>query len=84
MQHTINTMKSNTSQLRAIMFILNPAPALGLEVPAEGCEQWFLSLLFQEGHSDTNIQGSYKYLKRKVSNYYLTVDTEIRQRIILP
>ena len=84
MQQMINTMKSKTPQLHAIVLILNPAPPLGLAVPAEGREQWFLSLWFQEGHSDTNIQGSYKYLKRKVSNYYLTVDTEIRQRIILP
>lgn len=80
----INPMKSNTPQLCAMVFILNPAPARGLAVPAEGREQQFLSLLFQGGHSDTNIQGSYKYLKRKVSNYYLTVDTEIRQWIILP
>lgn len=73
----INTVKSNTCHLLEIAFILNPAPALSLAVPAEGHEQQFLSVLFQEGHSDTNIQGSYKYIQRKVSNYQLTTDLEL-------
>lgn len=35
----INTVKSNTCHLLEIAFILNPAPALSLAVPAEGHEQ---------------------------------------------
>lgn len=63
MQHKINARKSHTSQLCAVVFIPNPAPAPGSAAPAEGHGRSFLSLWSQEGHSDINIQGSCKYLK---------------------